>query len=116
MGFHISVAGVSLRDRVRSSEKVLCVERSQLRWFECLVKTAGKRPWERPRNRWRDYISKLARERLGIPQTELVDVAWKGKIWVPCLNLCPRDPTPHKQLKMRDERRLFLQESISSIL
>ena len=75
--------GVSLRDRVRSSvirvglgvePLLLCVERSQLRWFGHLVRMppgrfprevfqarpAGRRPRGRPRIRWRDYISTLA--------------------------------------------------------
>ena len=35
----------------------------------------GRRPRGRPRTRWRDYISLLAWERLGIPQEELESVA-----------------------------------------
>ena len=84
------VAGVSLMDRVRSLSiweglgvqlLLLCVERSQLRWFEHLLwmppgrihrevfqaRPAGRRPWGRPRTRWRDYISTLAWECLWNP-------------------------------------------------
>ncbi|KAL3045558.1 hypothetical protein OYC64_013764 [Pagothenia borchgrevinki] len=98
MGFLRRVAGVSLRDKVRSSvireglgvePLLLRVEWSQLRWFGHLVRMppgrlsrevfqarpAGRRLRGRPRTRWRDYISSLAWERLGIPQSELVDVA-----------------------------------------
>ena len=83
MGFLRRVAGVSLRDRVRISAiqeglgvepLILCVERSQLRWFGHLVRMppgriprevfqtqpAGRRSRGRPRTRWRDYISTLA--------------------------------------------------------
>ena len=109
MSFLRRVAGVSLRDRVRSSvirerlgvePLLLCVERSQLRWFGHLVRMppgrlprevfqacpAGRRPRGRPRTRWRDYISALAWERLGIPQAELVDVARERDGGVLCWN------------------------------
>uniref|UniRef100_A0A8D3C086 Reverse transcriptase domain-containing protein n=1 Tax=Scophthalmus maximus TaxID=52904 RepID=A0A8D3C086_SCOMX len=115
MGFLRKVAGVSLRDRVRSSvireelgvePLLLCVERSQLRWFGHLVRMppgrlpwevfqarpAGKRPRGRPRTRWRDYISTLAWERLWIPQSDLVNVAWEREVWGPLLKLLPPRP------------------------
>ena len=104
MRFLRRVSGVSLRDRVRSSDireglgvepLVLQIERSQLRWFGHLVRMppdrlpkevfqarpAGRRPRGRPRTRWRDYISTLAWERFEIPQSELVDVARERKAW-----------------------------------
>ena len=40
-----------------------------------LARPTGRRPRSRPRTRWRDYISSLAWEGLGIPLSELVDVA-----------------------------------------
>ena len=115
MGFLRRVAGVSLRDRVRSlvtreglgvEPLLLCVERSQLRWFRHLVRMppgriprevfqahpAGRRPRGRPRTRWRDYISTLAWERLGIPQSELADVAGKREVWGTLLELLPPRP------------------------
>ncbi|KAK5925540.1 hypothetical protein CgunFtcFv8_018055 [Champsocephalus gunnari] len=115
MGFLCRVAGVSLRDKVRSSvireglgvePLLLRVERSQLRWFGHLVRMppgrlprevfqahpAGRRPRGRPRTRWRDYISSLAWERLGIPQSELVDVAREKKVWGSLLELLPPRP------------------------
>ena len=90
MSFLRRVAGLSLRDRVRSSDirerlrvepLLLHVERSQLRWLGHLVRMppgrlplevfracpSGRRPRGRPRTRWRDYISQLAWEGLGIP-------------------------------------------------
>jgi len=89
MSFLRRVSGLSLRDRVRSSDirrelgvepLLLRVEGSQLRWFGHLIRIplevfqarpTGRRPRGRPRTRWRDYISLLAWERLGIPQEEL---------------------------------------------
>ncbi|PWA21171.1 hypothetical protein CCH79_00009483 [Gambusia affinis] len=98
MGFLRRVAGLSLRDRVRSSvireglrvePLLLHVERGQLRWLGHLVRMppgrlpgevfrarpTGRRPRGRPRTRWRDDVSRLAWERLGIPPEELVEVA-----------------------------------------
>ena len=115
MGFLRRVAGVSLRDRVRSSAireglgvepLLLCVERSQLRWFGHLMRMppgrlprevflarpTGRRPRGRPRTRWRDYISSLAWERLGIPQSELADVAGEREVWGSLLKLLPPRP------------------------
>ena len=115
MGFLRRVAGVSLRDKVRSSvireglgvePLLLRVESSQSRWFGHLVRMppgrlpgevfqahpAGRRPKGRPRTRWRDYISWLAWERLGIPQSELVDVARERNVWGSLLELLPLRP------------------------
>ncbi|KAL3043760.1 hypothetical protein OYC64_003589 [Pagothenia borchgrevinki] len=115
MGFLRRVAGVSLRDKVRSSvireglgvePLLLRVERSQLKWFGHLVRMppgrlprevfqarpAGRRPRGRPRTRWRDYTSSLAWERLGIPQSELVDVARERNVWGSLLELLPPRP------------------------
>ncbi len=83
MSFLRRVAGLSLRDRVRSSDiqkelgvepLLLCVERSQLRWLRHLVRMPpgslplevfrayliGRKPWGRPRTHWKNYISHLA--------------------------------------------------------
>ncbi|KAK0156273.1 Craniofacial development protein 2 [Merluccius polli] len=117
MSFLRRVAGFSLRDRVRTSvireelglePLLLCLERSQLRWFGHLVRMpTGRLPWEvfqarpvgrrprgRPRTRWRDYISTLAWERLGIPPSELVNVAREREVWGPLLELLPPRPDP----------------------
>ncbi len=97
IGFIRRVAGVSLRDKVRSSVireglgvelLLLCTERSQLRSFEHLERMppdrvlrevfrahpAERRPCGRPRSKWRGYISALAWKRLRIPQSELANV------------------------------------------
>ncbi len=106
MSFLDRVAGIFLRNKVRSSAiykglrvklLLLCIERSQLRWFGHLVRTngrlpmevfqarpAGKRPQDRPRSRWRDYISAQAWERLMIPQSELIYVTRKRKSGTSC--------------------------------
>ncbi|KAK3545104.1 hypothetical protein QTP70_000616 [Hemibagrus guttatus] len=98
MSFLRRVAGRSLRDRVRSSVTreelgveplLLHIERGQLRWLGHLFRMTlgrlpgevfqacptGKRPRGRPRTRWRDYVSRLAWERLGVPPEELGEVS-----------------------------------------
>ncbi|KAI3361979.1 hypothetical protein L3Q82_012326, partial [Scortum barcoo] len=101
MSFLRRVAGRSLRDRVRSSVTreelgveplLLRIERSQLGWLGHLFRMPpGRLPREvfqarvppgggprgRPRTRWRDYVSRLAWERLGIPPEELEEVSGK---------------------------------------
>ena len=112
MRFLRRVAGLSLRDRVRSSDireglkvesLLLRVERSQLRWFGHLnrmpsghlprkvYQTAptGKRPLGRPRRTWQKYISAMAEERLGIPESELANAAGERKAWSQMLDLLP---------------------------
>ncbi|KAK3511556.1 hypothetical protein QTP70_009656 [Hemibagrus guttatus] len=98
MSFLHRVAGRSLRDKVRSSVTreelgveplLLHIERGQLRWLGHLFRMppgrlpgevfqacpTGKRPRGRPRTRWRDYVSRLAWERLGVPPEELEKVS-----------------------------------------
>ncbi|KAK3544079.1 hypothetical protein QTP86_001145, partial [Hemibagrus guttatus] len=97
------VAGRSLRDRVRSSVTreelgveplLLHIERGQLRWLGHLFRMppgrlpgevfracpTGKRPRARPRTRWRDYVFRLAWERLGVPPEELEEVAREREV------------------------------------
>ena len=80
MSFLHGVAGLSLSDRVRSSDiqkrlriepLFLCIERSELRWFRHLVRMphgrlsgeafwiwpSGRRPWGRTQTCCRDYVS-----------------------------------------------------------
>ncbi|CAB1416408.1 unnamed protein product [Pleuronectes platessa] len=82
MSFLRRVAGVSLRDRVRSSvireelglePLLLYLERSQLRWF-------GHLSW----SMW----------------------PGKGKSGAPCLSCSPRDPTPDKRMTMNKDLSL----------
>ncbi|TWW63631.1 hypothetical protein D4764_03G0006390 [Takifugu flavidus] len=117
MSFLRRVAGLSLRDRVRSSAireelgvelLLLRFERSQMRWLGHLVRMPpGRLPGEvfracpsvgrppgRPRTRWRDYVSRLAWERLGIPADELEEVAGEREVWASLLRLLPPRPDP----------------------
>ncbi|TWW67234.1 hypothetical protein D4764_02G0002750 [Takifugu flavidus] len=117
MSFLRRVAGLSLRDGVRSSaireelgveSLLLRVERSQMGWLGHLVRMppgrlpgevfracpSGRRPPGRPRTRWRDYVSRLAWERLGIPPDELEEVAGEREVWASLLRLLPPRPDP----------------------
>ncbi|KAM4534591.1 uncharacterized protein V3H82_024506 [Fundulus diaphanus] len=117
MSFLRSVSGLSLRDRVRSSvirgglrvePLLLHVQRSQLRWLGHLVRMppgrlpgevfrarpTGRRPRGRPRTCWRDYVSRLTWERLGISPEELAQVAGERDVWASLLKLLPPRPDP----------------------
>ncbi|TWW56187.1 hypothetical protein D4764_08G0001740 [Takifugu flavidus] len=117
MSFLQRVAGLSLRDRVRSSaireelgveSLLLRVERSQMRWLGHLVRMppgrlpgevfracpSSRRPPGRPRTRWRDYVSRLVWERLGIPPDGLEEVAGVREVWASLLRLLPPRPDP----------------------
>uniref|UniRef100_A0A674MGB6 Reverse transcriptase domain-containing protein n=1 Tax=Takifugu rubripes TaxID=31033 RepID=A0A674MGB6_TAKRU len=117
MSFLRRVAGLSLRDRVRSSaiweelgveSLLLRIERSQMRWLGHLVTMppgrlpgevfracpSGRRSPGRPRTRWRDYVSRLVWERLGIPPDELEEVAGEREVWASLLRLLPPRPDP----------------------
>ncbi|PWA30791.1 hypothetical protein CCH79_00017406 [Gambusia affinis] len=77
---------------VKSSEQTLGKQ-----IFSEKVKNArptGRRPRGRPRTRWRDYISRLAWERLGIPPEELEEVAGEREVWASLLKLLPQRPDP----------------------
>uniref|UniRef100_A0A3B4U754 Uncharacterized protein n=1 Tax=Seriola dumerili TaxID=41447 RepID=A0A3B4U754_SERDU len=58
----------------------------------------GRRPRGRPRTRWRDYISQLALESLGILPEELVEVAGERAVWTSLPRLLPRDLDPDEFL------------------
>ncbi|XP_056892948.1 PVR cell adhesion molecule related 2 like isoform X5 [Takifugu flavidus] len=117
MSFLRRVAGLSLRDMVRSSAireelgvepLLLRVERSQMTWLGHLVRMppgrlpgevfmacpSGRRPPGRPRTRWRDYVSRLVWECLGIPPDELEEVAGEREVWASLLRLLPPRPDP----------------------
>ncbi|KAK3514658.1 hypothetical protein QTP70_021570 [Hemibagrus guttatus] len=82
------------------------IERGQLRWLGNLFRMPpgrlpgevfracpiGKRPRGRPRTRWRDYVSRLTWERLGIPPEELEEVPGKREVWTSLLRLLPPQP------------------------
>ena len=89
MGFLHRVAGVSLRDRVRSSafREGLGVEPHLPREVFLACPSRGGL-----RTRWRDYISSLAWEHLGIPHSELANVAGEREVWGSLLKLLPPRP------------------------
>ncbi|KAL6482675.1 hypothetical protein MHYP_G00075470 [Metynnis hypsauchen] len=80
---------------IQEEPLLLRFEKSQLRWLGHLIRMppgclplrvyqaqpTGTRPRGRPRTRWRDYISKLAWERLGVPGNELEEVVGDRVIW-----------------------------------
>ena len=63
----------------------LSLERFATEW----ARSTGKRPRRRPRTCWRDYVSQLAWERLGVPQEELVEVAEEREVWASLLRSLP---------------------------
>ncbi|CAM4608815.1 unnamed protein product [Leuciscus chuanchicus] len=111
------VAGRSLRDRVRSSVTreelrveplLLHIEKGQLRWLGHLFRMppgrlpgkvfrahpTGRRPRGRTRTRWRDYVSRLDWESLGVPPEELEEVSREREVWASLLRLLPPRPGP----------------------
>ncbi|TWW64289.1 hypothetical protein D4764_03G0012970 [Takifugu flavidus] len=48
-----------------------------------------RRPPGRPRTHWRDYVSRLVWEHLGIPSDELEEVAGEREVWASLLRLLP---------------------------
>ncbi|MGH2507006.1 MAG: reverse transcriptase domain-containing protein [Ktedonobacteraceae bacterium] len=116
MRFLRGIAGLTLRDRVRSSAireglniepLLLRIERSQLRWLGHLLRMpsnrlvqqiwnacpTGPRPRGRPRNRWRDQVLKTC-ERLSLRDwTGIIAAAEDRTQWRGLLRgLTPRDP------------------------
>ncbi|XDV12047.1 hypothetical protein PO909_000801 [Leuciscus waleckii] len=119
MSFLRRVAGRSLRDRVRISVSrmelrveplLLHIERGQQRWLGHLLRMppgrlpgkvfracpTGRRPWGRPRICWRDYVSRLAWERFGVPLEELEEMSRERPLWASLLRLLPLRPGPRK--------------------
>jgi hypothetical protein len=114
MRFLHRVAGLTLRDKIRSSDiretlqiepLLLHIERSQLRWLGHVLRMPhdrlpyqifqavprGKRPIGRPRTSWRKYIEKLCEERLDLQWTEVQQTAMDRNRWKKLLNgLQPR--------------------------
>ncbi|GAA6082711.1 uncharacterized protein LOC111191400, partial [Tachysurus ichikawai] len=102
------VGGSVAREELRVEPLLLHIERSQLRWLGHLFRMppgrlpgevfracpTGRRPRGRPRTRWRDYVSRLAWERLGIPPEELEEVSGEREVWASLLRLLPPRPSP----------------------
>ncbi|TWW54057.1 hypothetical protein D4764_0236820 [Takifugu flavidus] len=55
---------------------------------------SSRRPPGRPRTCWRDYVSRLVWERLGIPVDELEEVAGEREVWASLLRLLLPRPDP----------------------
>jgi len=53
----------------------------------------GTRPRGRPRTRWRDHVSRLACERLGVTDEELEEVVRDSDVGASLLSILP--PRPH---------------------
>ncbi|TWW75358.1 hypothetical protein D4764_13G0000200 [Takifugu flavidus] len=101
--------GIStIREELGVEPLLLRIERSQMRWLGHLVRMppgrlpgevfracpSSRRPLGRPRTRWRDYVSRLAWESLGIPPDELEEVAGEREVWASLLRLLPPRPDP----------------------
>ncbi|KAI3366659.1 hypothetical protein L3Q82_009337, partial [Scortum barcoo] len=55
---------------------------------------------EDPGQRWRDYVSRLAWERLGVPPEELEEVSGVREVWASLLRLLPPRPSPRIKLTL----------------
>ncbi|KAK3546888.1 hypothetical protein QTP86_003816 [Hemibagrus guttatus] len=104
MSFLRRVAGCSATQEELGVEPLLLhITRGQLRWLGHLFQMppgrlpgevfracpTGKRPRGRPRTRWRDYVSRLTWERLGIPPEELEEVSVEREVGASLLRLLP---------------------------
>ncbi|XP_061603617.1 uncharacterized protein LOC133465136 isoform X5 [Phyllopteryx taeniolatus] len=67
----------------------------------------GRRPRGQTRTRWRDYISRLAWQRLRIPPEELGEVAGEREVWASLLKLLPPRPDPRGRKWMDGSGRNF---------
>uniref|UniRef100_A0AAY5L8N4 Uncharacterized protein n=1 Tax=Esox lucius TaxID=8010 RepID=A0AAY5L8N4_ESOLU len=95
------VAGRFLRVRSSVTREELRVEPLLLHILgRCLPgnvfrsRPTGRRPRGRPRTRCRDYVSRLAWERLGVPPEELEEVSREREVWASLLRLLPPRPGP----------------------
>ncbi|XP_061892442.1 uncharacterized protein LOC133642332 [Entelurus aequoreus] len=131
MSFLRRVAGLSLRDRVRSSvirkelkvkPLLLHMERSQMVRMppERLPKEVfrarptGRRPRGRPRTRWEDYV--WPGNASGSPRKSWTKWMGRRKSRLPCLGCCPRDPTSDKRKKMDGRKKKCSLTQISTDL
>ena len=58
-----------------------------------LAKANKRRPVERPRTRWPDYIEDLRWNRLGLYPSEMVEVMEDREVWRLNLELLPPQPS-----------------------
>ncbi|TWW73389.1 hypothetical protein D4764_15G0007830 [Takifugu flavidus] len=92
MSFLHRVAGLSLRDRLGWLGHLARMPSGRLPLEVFRTCPTGRRPRGRPRTRWRDYISRLAWEQLGVPPEELMEVAGERAVWASPLKLLPPRP------------------------
>ena len=97
-----------MREELGREPLLLRTQRSQWRWFGHLTRMlpgslpgevfrprpTGRRPPGRPRTRWRDCVSRLAWERLGIPLEELDENAGEREVWASRCRLLPPATRP----------------------
>ena len=71
----------------------MCPDCPRKKWwtksFELQSAPTGKRPWVRPRTKWRDYISDLAWSRLGVEPAELSEIVVDREVFRVLLGLLP---------------------------
>ena len=108
----VRVRSSDIWERLRLELLLLHIERSQLRWFGYQVsKHSGRlpgepfqvcqsrrRPRDRPRAIWRDYISQLPWECPGVRLEELVKVAGERNVLISLLK-----PATLTQIKVRKQ-------------
>ena len=122
MGFLRKVRSLPLLDKVKSTDirqslniepLLFRIERSQLRWYSHVTRMShertakqlknalpsDKRPRERPRTRWRNYVENLAWSRLENPPAKLPLVAGDRDAWRFQLELLPPQPQKDKRAK-----------------
>ncbi|KAI3353353.1 hypothetical protein L3Q82_019888, partial [Scortum barcoo] len=126
-----AVAGRSLRDRVRSSvtREELGVEPLLLRDREESAEVAwasvsdapgrlprevfqacptGRRPRGRPRTRWRDYVSRLAWERLGSPAGRAGGSVWgEGSLGISAQTAASATRSRTKRMKKMKKKKIM---------
>ena len=124
--------GVTLRDKVRrceipialNVEPLLRTDRLQLRWFGhlsrmshkrlarqvLLAKHTGKRPRDRPRPSWSDYISDLAWSRLDVEPAKPSEIAIGREVYQVLLGLLPSSDLPRGKagMKMNEMNNIFV--------
>ena len=61
------------------------------------ARPTGRRPRGRPRTRWRDYVSRLAWERLGVPLEELEGGRGQGRLGFSAQAAAPATRPPEKR-------------------
>ena len=138
-GFYEESKELPLLNKVRSSEirkslniepLLLRIERSQLRWFghvsrmpqERLPKQAlhakanGRRPVERPRTRWTDYIEDLGWNRLGLRPSKMMEVMEDRKVWRLNLELLPPQPSRKSGQWRKKKKKILCKHIINTSL